>query len=70
MKRILLLALVALAIFGIFHFGLADALTLDALKARQAEFEALRAANPLRVTALFFLFYVVVTALFSARSPN
>ena len=63
MKRFLLLTVVVAAIFAILHFGLADALTLDALKARQAEFEALRAADPWRMLALFFLIYVAVTAL-------
>ncbi len=63
MKRILLLAIIAVAIGAFFQLGLADALTLEALKARQAEFEALRAANPWRMAGLFFLAYVAVTAL-------
>jgi pyruvate/2-oxoglutarate dehydrogenase complex dihydrolipoamide dehydrogenase (E3) component/uncharacterized membrane protein YdjX (TVP38/TMEM64 family) len=63
MKRLLLLlALVAAAVLA-WRAGLGDVLTLDALKGRQAEFQALYAARPLLVLAGFFALYVAVTGL-------
>jgi len=63
MKKLFLLGAVVLAAFVLFQLGLAEALTLDALKARQAEFATLYAAQPLSVLGGFFLLYVAVTAL-------
>jgi pyruvate/2-oxoglutarate dehydrogenase complex dihydrolipoamide dehydrogenase (E3) component/uncharacterized membrane protein YdjX (TVP38/TMEM64 family) len=63
MKKLLLLAGIALALFVAFRLGLAEVLTLDSLKSRQAEFQALYAAKPFQVLAGFFLIYVAVTAL-------
>jgi pyruvate/2-oxoglutarate dehydrogenase complex dihydrolipoamide dehydrogenase (E3) component/uncharacterized membrane protein YdjX (TVP38/TMEM64 family) len=63
MKRLLLLAALAVAAFLAWRAGLSDILTLDALKARQAEFQALYAARPLPVLAGFFALYVAVTGL-------
>lgn len=58
------LALVAgLALWAWQHFGLAELLTLDALKARRAELEALVAERPLATAAVYFGVYVLVTAL-------
>jgi pyruvate/2-oxoglutarate dehydrogenase complex dihydrolipoamide dehydrogenase (E3) component/uncharacterized membrane protein YdjX (TVP38/TMEM64 family) len=45
------------------RLGLFEFLTLDALKARQSEFQALYAARPLLVLAGFFALYVAVTGL-------
>jgi len=63
MRKFLLLGALVLAAVLAFQFGLADALTLESFKERQAEFEALYAAKPLPVLGAFFLLYVVVTAL-------
>jgi pyruvate/2-oxoglutarate dehydrogenase complex dihydrolipoamide dehydrogenase (E3) component/uncharacterized membrane protein YdjX (TVP38/TMEM64 family) len=62
-KKLLLLGLIGLGIVLAFRFGLADALTLDALKASQADFTARYAADPLPVLGAFFLLYVAVTGL-------
>jgi pyruvate/2-oxoglutarate dehydrogenase complex dihydrolipoamide dehydrogenase (E3) component/uncharacterized membrane protein YdjX (TVP38/TMEM64 family) len=63
MKRLLLLlGLVAAAVLA-WRLGLFEFLTLDALKARQSEFQALYAARPLLVLAGFFALYVAVTGL-------
>lgn len=63
MKRLLLLLALAAAAFLAWQAGLFQLLTLDALKARQAEFQALYAARPLAVLAGFFALYVAVTGL-------
>jgi pyruvate/2-oxoglutarate dehydrogenase complex dihydrolipoamide dehydrogenase (E3) component/uncharacterized membrane protein YdjX (TVP38/TMEM64 family) len=60
------LALVALVLAGIAAFFLLDLgafLTLDGLKARQADLAGLLETRPLLVVGGFFLLYVVVTAL-------
>lgn len=63
MKKILIaLSIIALAIV-LYRFGLADYLSLDALKARQSEFAGFYADNPLLVIGAFFLIYVISTAL-------
>ncbi len=61
-KLLLLLALVVAAVLA-WRAGLGDMLTLEALKARQAEFQALYAAQPVQVLAAFFALYVAVTGL-------
>ncbi|HEX8571622.1 MAG TPA: FAD-dependent oxidoreductase [Allosphingosinicella sp.] len=61
--RILLLLLLALAIAGFFVFDLGQYLTLETLKARQAELEAFVEARPVAAVVAFFLVYVAVTAL-------
>jgi pyruvate/2-oxoglutarate dehydrogenase complex dihydrolipoamide dehydrogenase (E3) component/uncharacterized membrane protein YdjX (TVP38/TMEM64 family) len=63
MKRTLLFFLIALAVAAFFALDLDRFLTLDTLKASQAEFAAAYAADPLRVSGIFFLIYVAVTAL-------
>ena len=61
--RILLLLVLVLAIAAFFVFDLGQYLTLDALKARQAELAAFVDRRPLLAIAAFFLLYVAVTAL-------
>ncbi|HEX8365828.1 MAG TPA: FAD-dependent oxidoreductase [Allosphingosinicella sp.] len=61
--KLLLLALIAAAVAAFFALGLHHALTLDALKARQAELAALLEARPALLIGGFFLLYVAVTAL-------
>ena len=61
--RILLLLLIVLAIASFFVFDLGQYLTLDSLKARQAELAAFVDRRPAVAIAAFFLLYVAVTAL-------
>jgi pyruvate/2-oxoglutarate dehydrogenase complex dihydrolipoamide dehydrogenase (E3) component/uncharacterized membrane protein YdjX (TVP38/TMEM64 family) len=61
-KALIALALVLLAII-LYHFGLAEYLSLEALKAKQSQFAGFYADNPVLVIGLFFLIYVIVTAL-------
>lgn len=63
MKRLLLLFALVAAVLLAWQFGLFEFLTLEALKARQAEFQALYAARPVAVLAGFFALYVAVTGL-------
>lgn len=64
MKRLLL---VVAALFAAWllarHFGVADALSLDALKARQAALQARVAAEPLLSSLVFVAIYVAAAAL-------
>jgi pyruvate/2-oxoglutarate dehydrogenase complex dihydrolipoamide dehydrogenase (E3) component/uncharacterized membrane protein YdjX (TVP38/TMEM64 family) len=61
--KLLLVALIAAAVAAFFAFGLHHALTLEALKARQAELAALLETRPALLIGGFFLLYVAVTAL-------
>jgi len=54
---------IAAAITAFFALDLGRYLTLDAIKARQAEFAGQVAARPIASAAVFFLVYVVATAL-------
>lgn len=63
MKRIAIALLLVLAIAAFVVFDIGQYLSLDALKARQADFAALRDAHPWQVAGGFFLIYVAVTAL-------
>lgn len=63
MKRWVLLAVVALAIAAFFIFDLDSALTLDNLKQQQTQLAALRAEQPWQLALLYFVIYVLVTAL-------
>ena len=63
MKKILILVVVALLIFGFFTLDLNRYLTLDGMKASLSQFEAQRAAAPVAVGLAFFGIYVAVTAL-------
>ena len=62
-RKAALLAIILLAIAGFFLFDLGQYLNLANLKAQQAALSAQVSANPLLVGGLFFLLYVVVTAL-------
>lgn len=61
--RWFLLVLLAAAVLAFFAFDLGRFLSLDYLRARQAEFAALYAQHPLQVMAAYFGLYVLVTAL-------
>lgn len=63
MKRLALAALFALALIAWFQLGLGQYLTLESLKAQQAGIGAFYADNPLLVIAVYFMIYVVLTAL-------
>lgn len=63
MKRLAVAALFALAIAAWFLFDLGQYLTLDTLKAQQALIDELYRSDPLLVLGLFFLVYVLLTAL-------
>ncbi len=60
-KLLVFVLFVAAAFAAVRMFG--DQLTLDSLKARQAEFAALYTTKPLLVMGAYFLIYVAVTAL-------
>ena len=60
MKRLLILIPLAAIAFAFFYFDLGQFLTLDALKARQADFADYYRQSPAVVIAAFFLIYVAV----------
>ncbi len=62
-KQLLLLVVVVALVGAFFVFDLQSYLSLEALRARQAELAALYAARPWAVLAAFFALYVVATAL-------
>ena len=62
-RRILLLAVVVALITAFFYFDLGSYLTLENLKARQAELQAWHQAAPWQSTLIVFTVYVLVTAL-------
>ncbi|MEF8699221.1 MAG: FAD-dependent oxidoreductase [Candidatus Accumulibacter sp. UW20] len=62
-NRILLLLVIATVVALYVAFDLGRFLSLEALKAQQATIEAWRAARPLSAAAIYFVSYVVVTAL-------
>jgi len=62
-KKILLIALLLLFAVLYFALDLGNYLSLDYLRARQADLEAYRSAQPQLAAGLFFLGYVVVTGL-------
>ena len=61
LKRLLVLIPLAAIVFAFFYFNLGHYLTLDALKASQAEFADFYRRWPVAVIAAFFLIYVAVT---------
>lgn len=63
MKRIAVAGLLLLGIAAWFLLDLGQYLTLDALKAQQAAIDGFYRANPVLVLAIFFVVYVVLTAL-------
>jgi pyruvate/2-oxoglutarate dehydrogenase complex dihydrolipoamide dehydrogenase (E3) component/uncharacterized membrane protein YdjX (TVP38/TMEM64 family) len=62
-KKVALLAVIALLVFSYFFFNLGQYLTLDAIKNQQANLTRLFEANPWQVAIGFFLAYVAVAAL-------
>ena len=63
MRKTVLLLVVAVLVAAFFVFDLNQLLTLDGLKTSMDRFEALRVQSPVRVALVFFVIYVVVTAL-------
>ena len=63
MKKLFLLAAIAAVFIVFFVMDLNHYLTLQGMQAALADFETLRAAQPLLVASVYFLIYVVVTAL-------
>ena len=62
-KRWLALGVLVAAVVLFFAFDLGQYLNLDTIKARQAQLEGWRAAQPLQAALIFFGAYVLVTAL-------
>jgi pyruvate/2-oxoglutarate dehydrogenase complex dihydrolipoamide dehydrogenase (E3) component/uncharacterized membrane protein YdjX (TVP38/TMEM64 family) len=62
-KKLIVLALLIALIVAFFAFDLGRFLSLDYIKSRQAEFNALAAEKPLLVGGAFFAIYVAATAL-------
>jgi dihydrolipoamide dehydrogenase len=62
-KHVMLLLLVVAAIIAFFVFDLGSVLNLETLKARRHELQAFTQAHPWQSASLFFIFYVLVTAL-------
>lgn len=63
MKKTVLLLVVAVLVAAFFVLDLNQLLTLDGLKTSMDRFESLRVQSPVRVALVFFVVYVVVTAL-------
>ncbi len=60
-RKLLVVALVVVAVAAFFAFDLGQYLKLDFFKSQQAVIEAWRAANPLQAALIFFGVYVAVT---------
>ena len=60
-NRMLVLAVIAIAIVAFFALDLGRFFTLDFFKGQQAAIDAYVTANPLRAGLFFFLIYVAVT---------
>jgi pyruvate/2-oxoglutarate dehydrogenase complex dihydrolipoamide dehydrogenase (E3) component/uncharacterized membrane protein YdjX (TVP38/TMEM64 family) len=63
MKKMVVLGLVLALVLAFFAFALNPLLTLEGLKARLARIKTLRTESPLRVALVYFVGYVLVTAL-------
>ena len=63
MKKLLLLTLIAFVFGAFFYFDLHLLLTLEGMKSGLEQFESRRTAEPILVSGIFFLVYVLVTAL-------
>ena len=63
MEKVFVLVLVLAAVGAFFALDLNQWLTLDGLKASLSQFEALRQQSPYKVAMIFFVAYVLVTAL-------
>ncbi|MFT5804244.1 MAG: putative membrane protein YdjX (TVP38/TMEM64 family), partial [Candidatus Paceibacteria bacterium] len=61
--RITLLIIIAALVFAFFTLDLGQYLTLDYIKSQQANLDALVAEQPLRIAAIYFATYVLVTAI-------
>ncbi|MFT7469954.1 MAG: pyruvate/2-oxoglutarate dehydrogenase complex dihydrolipoamide dehydrogenase (E3) component, partial [Candidatus Pseudothioglobus sp.] len=61
--RIILLLVIAALVAAFFTLDLGQYLTLDYIKSQQANLDTLVAAQPIRVAAIYFLTYVLVTAI-------
>ena len=62
-RRLLLLAVLAVVVVLFFRLGLHERLSLEALRASHAQLVAWRQAAPLKASALYLVAYVVVTGL-------
>jgi uncharacterized membrane protein YdjX (TVP38/TMEM64 family) len=62
-RKLALMGLILALLGSFFVFDLGQYLSLDALKAQQAALNAQVAAQPWQAAGLFFLAYVLVTAL-------
>ncbi|GAB4559000.1 MAG: bifunctional TVP38/TMEM64 family protein/FAD-dependent oxidoreductase [Geothermobacteraceae bacterium] len=61
--RLILVVVIILAVIAFFAFDLGRFFTLDYLKAQQAAFDAYYAEHTARTLAIYFVIYVLVTAL-------
>jgi uncharacterized membrane protein YdjX (TVP38/TMEM64 family) len=63
MQRWIILAVLLAVAVALYQLGLKDYLSLEAIKAQQADFASAYAENPVFVIGIYFLVYVVSTAL-------
>lgn len=63
MKKILILAIIAVLILVYFVFDLGQYLDLNYFKEQQSKISAFRDASPLRAAAIYFVIYILVTGL-------
>ncbi|MEO9468405.1 FAD-dependent oxidoreductase [Parasphingorhabdus sp.] len=63
MKKLILVAVIAIIIWAIFHFNLNSYLDLEVLKAQQESIDAFYRSNAILVIAAFLGIYITVTAL-------
>ena len=62
MKKLLILAALAVIVGAFFYFDLGNQLTLENFKARQAEIDAIYRQSPWLVIGIFFVAYVLMAA--------
>ncbi len=62
MRRMIILAAILIGVVALYQLGLKDYLSLEAVKAQQADFTQSYADNPALVIGIFFLVYVAATA--------
>lgn len=63
MKKLIILLLIIGAVVGFFAFDLNEILTLEYIKSKQADLIQLRDSAPVMVSLVYFVLYVLVTAL-------
>ncbi len=63
MKRLLIIAVIAALVAAFFGFGWNEYLTLEQLKSSQSTVDQWLSDRPVLIPALYFVIYVVVTAL-------